>query len=253
MANNLIVNIEKLSKSFGNHVVLDEVSLKVEEAENLVVFGRSGTGKSVLLKCMIRLMQPDGGSVQIFGKDIIALDVDELNELRKQIGFLFQGAALYDSMSVRGNLDFPLIRHFNLSLKEREARIKNVLEKVSLEEAIDKMPADLSGGMKKRIGLARAIITEPKLMLYDEPTTGLDPITAKEISKLILDLQKELKMTSIIVTHDILCARIIADRAVVLDEGKIQYTGDITELTTSKDPFLRNFFSDELIEETGRK
>jgi len=248
-----MVIIEKLSKSFGSHLVLDEVSLKVEEAENLVVFGRSGTGKSVLLKCMVRLMQPDSGKVSIFGKDVMGIGIDELNELRKQMGFLFQGAALYDSMSVRGNLDFPLLRHSNLTLKEREMRIKDVLEKVSLEEAIDKMPADLSGGMKKRIGLARAIITEPKLMFYDEPTTGLDPITAKEISKLILDLQKELKMTSVIVTHDILCARIIADRAVVLEESKIQYTGDITELTTSKDPFLKNFFSDELIEETGRK
>jgi phospholipid/cholesterol/gamma-HCH transport system ATP-binding protein len=248
-----MVIIEKLSKSFGDHLVLDEVSLKVEEAENLVVFGRSGTGKSVLLKCMVRLMQPNKGDVSIFGKNVMTLGIDELNDLRQQMGFLFQGAALYDSMSVRGNLDFPLIRHSNLTLKERESRIKDVLEKVSLEEAIDKMPADLSGGMKKRIGLARAIITEPKLMLYDEPTTGLDPITAKEISKLILDLQKELKMTSVIVTHDILCAKIIADRAVMLEDGKIRYTGDITELTTSKDPFLKNFFSDELIEESGRK
>ena len=247
-----MVVIEKLSKSFGSHLVLDEVSLNVEEAENLVVFGRSGTGKSVLLKCMIRLMEPNNGYVEIFGKDVLKLDVDELNELRKQMGFLFQGAALYDSMSVRGNLEFPLIRHSNLTPKEREMRIKDVLEKVSLEEAIDKMPADLSGGMKKRIGLARSIITEPKLMLYDEPTTGLDPITAKEISKLITDLQHELKMTSIVVTHDILCAKIIADRAVVLDEGKIIYTGDLNQLTTSNDPFLKNFFSDELIEETGR-
>lgn len=248
-----MVTIEKLSKSFGDHVVLDNVSLHVDEAENLVVFGRSGTGKSVLLKCMIRLMQPDSGRVTIFGKDVLNLKIEELNDLRPQIGFLFQGAALYDSMSVRGNLEFPLIRHSHLSPKEREARIKDVLEKVSLEEAIDKMPADLSGGMKKRIGLARAIITEPKLMLYDEPTTGLDPITSKEISKLIIDLQKELNMTSIIVTHDILCARIIADRAVMLDEGKIQFSGDITALTTSNDPFLKNFFSNEIIEETGRK
>lgn len=248
-----MVVIEKLSKSFGNHLVLDEVSMNVEEAENLVVFGRSGTGKSVLLKCMVKLLSSDSGKVTIFGKDVFSLDTDDLNDLRQQIGFLFQGAALYDSMSVRGNLEFPLIRHSELTPKEREMRIKDVLEKVSLEEAIDKMPADLSGGMKKRIGLARSIISNPKLMLYDEPTTGLDPITAKEISKLILDLQKELKMTSVIVTHDILCARIIADRAVVLDEGKIQYTGDIGELTSSKDPFLKNFFSDELVEENGRK
>lgn len=247
-----MVTIEKLSKSFGDHIVLNGVSLNVEEAENLIVFGRSGTGKSVLLKCMVRLMQPDNGKIFIFGKDVMNLKLDELDELRKQIGFLFQGAALYDSMSVRGNLEFPLQRHFNLTAKETEKRIKDVLEKVSLEEAIDKMPADLSGGMKKRIGLARAIITEPKLMLYDEPTTGLDPITAKEISKLITDLQHELKMTSIIVTHDILCAKIIADRAVVLENGKVLYTGDLKQLTTSNDPFLRNFFSDELIKETGR-
>ncbi len=247
-----MVSVEKLSKSFGSHLVLDEVSLKVEEAENLIVFGRSGTGKSVLLKCMVRLMQPNSGDVSIFGKDVLSLGIDELNELRKQIGFLFQGAALYDSMSVRGNLEFPLQRHFNLTEKEIEMRVKAALEKVSLEDAIDKMPADLSGGMKKRIGLARAIITEPKLMLYDEPTTGLDPITSKEISKLINDLQHELKMTSVVVTHDILCAKIIADRAVVLEDGKVLYNGDLKGLTISSDPFLRNFFSDELIKETRR-
>lgn len=248
-----MVKVEKLSKSFGSHLVLNEVSLNVNEAENLVVFGRSGTGKSVLLKCLIRLMQPDKGKIFIFDQDVMGLGIDELNNLRKQIGFLFQGAALYDSMSVRGNLEFPLIRNSNLTVEEREVKIKDVLKKVYLEEAIDKMPSDLSGGMKKRIGLARAIITEPKLMLYDEPTTGLDPITAKEISKLITDLQHQLNMTSIIVTHDILCAKIIADRAVVLEDGRIQYSGKIDELTLSNDPFLKNFFSDELIEETGRQ
>lgn len=247
-----MVIIEEISKSFGDHVVLDGVSLNVEEAENLIVFGRSGTGKSVLLKCMVKLLKPDRGKIFIFGKNVVNLKLDELNELRKQIGFLFQGAALYDSMSVRGNLEFPLQRHFNLTEKEKEMKVKAALEKVSLEDAIDKMPADLSGGMKKRIGLARAIITEPKLMLYDEPTTGLDPITSKEISKLINDLQHELKMTSIVVTHDILCAKIIADRAVVLENGKVLYNGDLKGLTTSNDPFLRNFFSDELIKETRR-
>ncbi len=244
-----MVEIYNLKKSFNSHVVLDDVSLKVDKGENLVVFGRSGTGKSVLLKCMVRLMEPDSGKIIIDDKDVLSLDIKELNDLRKQIGFLFQSAALYDSMSVRQNLEFPLIRHFNFAPEEREQKIINVLEKVSLLEAIDKMPSELSGGMKKRIGLARSIITEPKLMLYDEPTTGLDPITSKEISYLILELQKSLNMTSVVVTHDLLCAEIIADRAIVLNNGKVQYEGSINELTSSKDPFLKNFFSHEFINE----
>lgn len=244
-----MVEIYNLKKSFNSHVVLDDVSLKVDKGENLVVFGRSGTGKSVLLKCMVRLMEPDSGKIIIDDKDVLSLDFKELNDLRKQIGFLFQSAALYDSMSVRQNLEFPLIRHFNFTPEEREQKIINVLEKVSLLEAIDKMPSELSGGMKKRIGLARSIITEPKLMLYDEPTTGLDPITSKEISYLILELQKSLNMTSVVVTHDLLCAEIIADRAIVLNNGKVQYEGSINELTSSKDPFLKNFFSHEFINE----
>lgn len=244
-----MVEIYNLKKAFNSHVVLDDVSLKVDEGENLVVFGRSGTGKSVLLKCMVRLMEPDDGKIIIDGKDVLSLDIKQLNNLRKQIGFLFQSAALYDSMSVRQNLEFPLIRHFNFTPEEREQKIINVLEKVSLLEAIDKMPSELSGGMKKRIGLARSIITEPKLMLYDEPTTGLDPITSKEISYLILELQKSLNMTSVVVTHDLLCAEIIADRAIVLNNGKVQYEGSIPELTSSTDPFLKNFFSHEFINE----
>ncbi len=249
---NNVVDIIGVSKSFGSHVVLDNVSLKVEEGENMIVFGQSGTGKSVLLKCIVRLLEPDSGEVFIEGTDVLKLEVKELNEIRKHLGFLFQGAALYDSMSVRENLEFPLIRHFNYSAQEREEKVKSVLEKVSLEEAIDKMPSELSGGMKKRIGLARSIISEPKLMLYDEPTTGLDPITSKEISSLILELQKSLKMTSIVVTHDLLCAEIIADRAIMLNEGVVQHEGTITELTTSRDPFLRNFFSHEIINEQNR-
>jgi phospholipid/cholesterol/gamma-HCH transport system ATP-binding protein len=247
-----MVEIYNLKKSFDKHIVLDDVSLTVERGENLVVFGRSGTGKSVLLKCIVRLMKPESGKIIIDGKDVLSLDIKQLNELRKQIGFLFQSAALYDSMSVRQNLEFPLIRHFNFTPEEREQKIISVLEKVSLLEAIDKMPSELSGGMKKRIGLARSIITEPKLMLYDEPTTGLDPITTKEISYLILELQKSLNMTSIVVTHDLLCAEIIADRAIVLNEGKVQYEGDIATLTSSDDPFLKNFFSHEYIKENNR-
>lgn len=244
-----IIEIKNLFKSFGQNIVLDDVSLNVEEGENLVVFGQSGTGKSVLLKCIVGLLTPEAGVIYIEGLNVLELKVKELNEIRKDIGFLFQGAALYDSMSVRENLEFPLIRHFNFTLKERESKVKSVLEKVSLEEAIDKMPSELSGGMKKRIGLARSIISEPKIMLYDEPTTGLDPITSKEISSLILELQKSLKMTSIVVTHDLLCAEIIADRAIMLNKGKVIHEGSILDMTTSTDSFLRNFFSHEIIEE----
>lgn len=246
-----MIEIKDLHKAFNGNVVLDGVSFNVEEAENMVVFGRSGTGKSVLLKCIIRLMEADSGDVIISGQDVSKLKLKELNELRKDIGFLFQGAALYDSMSVRENLEFPLIRNFKLSQTEMDRRVNKVLEAVSLEEAIDKMPSELSGGMRKRIGLARSVITNPKLMLYDEPTTGLDPITSKEISSLIIDLQHAFKMTSVVVTHDLLCAKIIADRAIVLSDGKIVAEGDIENLVTSEDPLLKNFFSDEIIEENN--
>ncbi len=243
-----MVEIFNLHKSFNSNLVLDGISFKVDEAENMVVFGRSGTGKSVLLKCIIRLMEPDEGNILVDGKDVLKLNSKELNILRKEIGFLFQGAALYDSMSVRENLEFPLKRNFELTQTEIDERVYKVLDAVSLEEAVDKMPSELSGGMRKRIGLARSIVTNPKLMFYDEPTTGLDPITSKEISTLILELQKAYKMTSIVVTHDILCAKIIADRAIVLEDGKIIQSGNIDELVTSDDPFLKNFFSDEVIE-----
>jgi phospholipid/cholesterol/gamma-HCH transport system ATP-binding protein len=246
-----MVEVKDLHKSFNGNVVLDSVSFNVAEAENMVVFGRSGTGKSVLLKCMIRLMEPDSGKVFIQGKDVFKLDTKALNELRKDIGFLFQGSALYDSMSVRENLEFPLKRNFDLEQKEIDERIHFVLDSVNLLEAVDKMPSELSGGMRKRIGLARSIITQPKLMFYDEPTTGLDPITSKGISVLINDLQHALNMTSIVVTHDLLCAKIIADRAIVLDDGKIVKEGSINELVNAEEPLLKNFFSDKIIEQNG--
>lgn len=242
-----MLKIENLSKRFDKKVVLDNVSLEASDGENLVIFGRSGTGKSVLLKCIVRLLEPDSGKIFIQGIDVLSLKIKELNELRKQIGFLFQSAALYDSMSVRHNLEFPLVRNFDFTPKEREEKIISVLEKVSLLDAIDKMPSELSGGMRKRVGLARAIITEPKLMLYDEPTTGLDPITSKEISMLILELQKSLKMTSVVVTHDLLCAEIIADRAIMLNDGKIIFEGSLEEMTSSNDEFLIQFFKHEIL------
>jgi phospholipid/cholesterol/gamma-HCH transport system ATP-binding protein len=244
----IMVDVQNVSKSFGSLKVLDDVSIQIKESESLVIFGRSGTGKSVLLKCMVGLLEPDKGDITIDGHHVINMPIKKLNELRKEIGFLFQSAALYDSMTVRENLEFPLIRNFDFTAEEREEKVRTVLKKVSLEEAIDKMPAELSGGMKKRIGLARTIITQPKLILYDEPTTGLDPITTKEISQLILDLQSEIKATSIIITHDIVCAQIVADRAVVLDEGKIRYEGDLDKLNSSDDEFLKLFFSTDTIE-----
>lgn len=244
-----IIKIKNLSKSFDDNTVLDNVSLEVEEAENLVVFGRSGTGKSVLLKCIVGLMKPDEGEVLIHDENVWKINIKKLNSIRRKLGFLFQGAALYDSMSVRENLQFPLKMQFDFSQEEMDEKTEKTLEMVSLEGSIDKMPSELSGGMRKRIGLARSIITEPEMMFYDEPTTGLDPISSKEISELILELQKKLNMTSIIVTHDLICAKIIADRAIFLRDGKIAHEGEIEELTKSNDPFLKDFFSQEKLEE----
>jgi phospholipid/cholesterol/gamma-HCH transport system ATP-binding protein len=243
-----MVEVRNLTKSFGENLVLDDISLDVKVGENAVVFGRSGTGKSVLLKCIVKLLIPDAGEILVDGKSVHTLKEKDLNELRKEIGFLFQGSALYDSMTVKENLEFPLIRNKKeMSPNDRENKIHEVLKAVDLEYAIDKMPAELSGGMKKRIGLARTIITEPKLILYDEPTTGLDPITVKEISELIKELQKDLNVTSIIVTHDLLCAQIISDRAIVLRDGKIVYNGNLEYLTKSNDKFLKDFFTNENI------
>jgi len=247
MADVNIIEIEDLSKAFGEKVILDNISLNVKTGENLVVFGRSGTGKSVLLKCIIGLLKPDSGNIFIKGQDITKVKHKELNKIRKHTSFLFQGAALYDSMTVRENLAFHLTRNVKVTEKEAEEKILHTLDLVSLREAIDKMPSELSGGMKKRIGLARSIITDPEVIFYDEPTTGLDPISSKEISELIRDLQKELNMTSIIVTHDLICANIIADRAIFLRDAKVAYEGTLDELTKSDDKYLQNFFSTNLI------
>ncbi len=244
-----LIEIKNLKKSFETLTVLNGVSIDVNVGENFIVFGQSGTGKSVLLKCIVGLLQPDSGEILVNGKSIINLPQTELDDFRKSLGFLFQGAALYDSMSVRENLEFPLRRNFNFTNDEINQKVISTLEMVGLAESVEKMPSELSGGMRKRIGLARSIITEPKIMLYDEPTTGLDPITSKEISVLILELQKKLNMTSIVVTHDLLCAEIIADRAIVLHEGAIIKEGTIDELTSSDNKLLRNFFSSEIIKD----
>lgn len=244
-----MIEIQNISKSFGSLNVLDKVSINVNVGENLVVFGKSGSGKSVLLKCIVGLLKPDNGKILVDDKNVVDFSTKELNKFRKNLSFLFQGAALYDSMSVRENLEFPLKRNFNFTQSEIDNKVIETLTLVGLEDAVDKMPSELSGGMRKRIGLARSIITEPALMLYDEPTTGLDPITSKEISVLILTLQKKLKMTSIVVTHDLLCAQIIADRAIMLNKGKVVFEGIIDEMTNSQDKFLKNFFSNEIIQE----
>lgn len=241
-----MIKIENLHKRFGNLIVLDGVTFEVPEGKTYVILGRSGTGKSVLLKCIVRLLEPDDGKIFINGNDILKLSHKELNELRKEIGFLFQSAALYDSMSVRENLSFPLIRHTKMREDEIEKRVKEMLRLVGLEEAIDKMPSELSGGMRKRIGLARALILHPKIMLYDEPTTGLDPVTSKEIAKLILDMQKKFQMTNIVVTHDMVVALSTADKILLLDKGKFIFEGTSEELINSNLDIAQKFLSNKL-------
>jgi phospholipid/cholesterol/gamma-HCH transport system ATP-binding protein len=237
-----IAEITGLKKSFGNNEVLNGVSLKIEKGENLVVFGKSGSGKTVLIKCLIGLLEPDEGKIVLLGKDISGLNEEELNELRKKVGFLFQSAALYDSMTVRENLEFPLRGLKSKSEDEVEALVKEALKNVGLEDAIDKMPSELSGGMRKRVGLARSLILKPEIILYDEPTTGLDPITSKEISHLILDVQKKYNAAAIIITHDRECARITANQMIILKDGKFIAEGAFEELSKSKDEWISSFF-----------
>ncbi|HMH34865.1 MAG TPA: ATP-binding cassette domain-containing protein [Puia sp.] len=239
-----IVEIKGISKSFGDSNILTHVELSVKRGENVVVLGKSGSGKSTLIKCMIGLMEPDEGEIIVFGRNIASLSYPELNEVRKKMGFLFQSAALYDSMTVRENLEFPL-RHnkHELTNDERNSLVEKVLEQVGLTDAVDKMPAELSGGMSKRIGLARTLILEPAIMLYDEPTTGLDTATAKEISQLILDLQRKNNISSIIITHDMNCAKMTADRIVMLNDGAIVAEGSYETLARSNDGFIQSFFN----------
>lgn len=239
----IVVEIKDLYKSFGDNHVLQGLNLKVYKGESLVVLGKSGTGKSVLIKCMIGLEDADKGSIEIFGQDVNKMHEKELNELRVRIGFLFQSGALYDSMTIEENLAFPLKRH-KKELEENEVseKISSALEDVDLHEVQQLMPSELSGGMKKRVAVARTLILEPELMLYDEPTTGLDTITSKGISELIIDMQKKNKMTSIIITHDMNCAKLTADRIVILKEGNVAAEGTYDELERSDDEWVRSFF-----------
>lgn len=238
-----IITIENLHKSFGTNNILKGINLELNKGEDLVILGRSGSGKSVTIKCIVGLVKADQGSIKISGNEITKLKYDDLNNVRVKIGFMFQNGALYDSMSIRQNLKFTLKHHTrDLSDEAIENEIIEALESVGLKDSIDKMPAELSGGMQKRIALARAIIIKPEIILYDEPTSGLDTITAREISELILDVQKKYKTSSIIITHDMACAKITANRILILKEGEITAEGTYKELEKSTDEWVRSFF-----------
>jgi phospholipid/cholesterol/gamma-HCH transport system ATP-binding protein len=241
--NEPVIVMKNLYKAFGDNKILEDFSLSVQREESLVVLGKSGAGKSVLIKCIIGLLTPDKGSIEVLGEDVTGLDEDGLAAARKKIGFLFQANAIYDSMTVRENLEFPLRRHWtDLDEPKVQKMVEEALENVGLTHTIDMMPAELSGGMLKRIALARTLILKPEIILYDEPTTGLDPITSKEIDQLILTLQKKFKTSSIVISHDMSCVKAIADRVVILLEGKCYADGTYKELESSKDPKINQFF-----------
>jgi phospholipid/cholesterol/gamma-HCH transport system ATP-binding protein len=238
-----VIEINNLRKGFGMQEVLKNVSLSLFEGENLAVLGKSGSGKSVLIKCIVRLFNSDFGTIKVLGEDVSILNTERLGELRKKIGFLFQSGALYDSMTVRQNLEFPLKRiKKGLSQKEINEKINEALENVGLSDALNKMPSQLSGGMRKRISLARTIVVDPRIMLYDEPTTGLDPATSDEISSLINAVQKKYNTSSLIITHDIECARNTANRVIMLHEGEVYKEGNLSEFEKSSDTLINSFF-----------
>lgn len=238
-----VIEISHLCKRFGNNIVLDDFNLSVGKEENVVILGRSGVGKSVLIKCIIGLLRPDSGRITVLGRDIPGLDHDELDRIRAKVGFLFQSNALYDSMTVRQNLEFPLRRHWiEATQRETDDMVMEVLRNVGLAHTVDMMPEELSGGMRKRIALARTLILKPEIILYDEPTTGLDPVTGKEISALIMDIQKKYHSASMIISHDMRCVRMTSDRVAVLIGGKCYAVGTFDELQRSSDEYIKPFF-----------
>jgi phospholipid/cholesterol/gamma-HCH transport system ATP-binding protein len=240
-----VIRIKGLKKHFGDLQVLNDISIDLQPGENLVVLGKSGSGKSVLIKCIIGLLFPDAGTIQVFEEEITQLSGDDLDKMRLKIGFLFQSNALYDSMTIRQNLEFPLRRHWvtkTTTKEEINALVTEALDSVGLPDTIDKMPEELSGGMQKRIALARTLIMKPKIILYDEPTTGLDPITGREICNLILDIQKKYNTSSIIISHDMNCVKITANRIVILIDGLCYAMGTYEEFKNSSDEKIQQFF-----------
>ena len=241
----IVIHAQGVKKAFGDKEVLKNITFDLKRGENMVVLGKSGQGKSVTIQCVVGLLKPDEGTLDVFGENVAEMNDDELKQLRIKIGFLFQSGALYDSMTVRENLEFPLTRVLKLTdQSEIDKKVEEVLDGVGLLDAIDKLPSDLSGGMRKRVGLARTLIVNPEIMLYDEPTTGLDPITSREISELILNMQKKYKTSSIIITHDMECARITADRIVVMNEGEYIAEGTFKDLQKSDNEIVRSFFNE---------
>ena len=238
-----VIDIHNLKIGFDNVPVLRDLSVQLFERENLVILGKSGSGKSVLIKCIVRLLNPDSGTINVLGEDVTGMSSRELAEMRKKIGFLFQSGALYDSMTIKENLEFPLKRiKKNLTQKEIDDEIADVLEDVGLSDTLNKMPSQLSGGMRKRASLARTIVVDPMIMLYDEPTTGLDPVTSNEISELINEVQEKYNTASIIITHDIECARATANRVIMLKDGEVYLEGTMDEFEQSADELIQSFF-----------
>jgi phospholipid/cholesterol/gamma-HCH transport system ATP-binding protein len=242
--NNIVLRVSNLKKSFGSFHVLTGADLELKKKENIVILGHSGTGKSVLFKCIVRLIEPDEGGINVLGEDILALEGDQLTSLRMQIGYVFQGGALYDSLSVRQNLEFPIkyAKKSKLPQSEIDSQVEEALLNVGLIDSIDKMTSELSGGMMKRIGLARTLILKPEILLYDEPTTGLDPVTSGEISELILKVQEEYNTSSLIISHDLKCIGITANQVRVLRDGVFTAGGTLEEMKNHEDPFVNAFF-----------
>jgi phospholipid/cholesterol/gamma-HCH transport system ATP-binding protein len=239
-----VIEVKKIHKSFGNNHVLNDFSMRVNAGENVAILGKSGSGKSVLIKCIINLMSPEDGAIYVLGENIGELDVEALDKMRARVGFLFQSNALYDSMTIRENLEFPLRRHWGKEQREKgaEKAVRQALQDVGLEHTIDMMPAELSGGMRKRIALARTLILKPEIILYDEPTTGLDPITAREISQLIVKVQKKYNTSSVIISHDMNCIGITSNRVVMLIDGRCYADNTFCNLKANADSRIREFF-----------
>ncbi len=239
-----VISIQGLKKSFGSLHVLRGVDLEVSRGENVVVLGRSGTGKSVLIKIMVGLLKPDAGHITVLGQDVETLRGRDLDEFRQKVGFSFQSSALYDSMSIRENLEFPLVRNIrNLGRKEIDQAVEKALDDVGLSQTINQMPSELSGGQRKRIGIARTLILKPEIMLYDEPTAGLDPITSIEINNLINDVRERLGATSIIITHDLTCAKTTGDRVAMLLDGRFERVGTFDEVFADPDERVQQFYN----------